>query len=178
MEVENSQFFLVISFCVSQKKWLFLGESFSSPESVCQWANAARSVTDGWGFDSPWQLLPLLAWFLLYCLCVFPNTRLCETAPLLQPRSTARHTALASLSCARCFGEFLWDAAFDNNFGEKFRGTTVRSNFAALQQHWRTIALKNGRLGDYLESNVATLTALGSSYSELLSITALGSGFG
>jgi hypothetical protein len=79
-------------------------------------------------------LLPLLAELVRYCLCALSNTHLCETARLLHPPSTA-HTVLASLACARCFGELLWDAAFGSNFGEQLWGTTVGSTFAALQQH-------------------------------------------
>ena len=36
---------------------------------------------------------------------------------LLYPPSTA-HTVLASLGCARCFGELIWDGACGSNFGE------------------------------------------------------------
>jgi len=40
---------------------------------------------------------------------------------LLRPPSTV-HTVLASLACAGCFGELLWDAAFASNFGVQFWG--------------------------------------------------------
>ena len=66
---------------------------------------------------------------------------------LLHPPSTA-HTVLASLGCARCFGELIWDAACGSNFGEQLWGTTVGSNFTTLQQHGRTIALNNDSFGE------------------------------
>jgi hypothetical protein len=62
------------------------------------------------------------------------------------------------------FGEQLWTAfwtsfeaasgnsfgvsAFGSNFEEQLWGATVGSNFAALQQHWRTVALKNDSFGE------------------------------
>ena len=58
---------------------------------------------------------------------VLSPTYLCDIVRLLHPPSTA-HTVLASLACARCFGELLWDAVFGNNFGEQLWG-------ADLQQH-------------------------------------------
>jgi len=83
--------------------------------------------------------LPLLAELARYCLCALSNTHLCETARLLHPPSTA-HTVLASLACAHCFGELLWDAAFGSrkqlwraalgilgsNYGEQLCGFASR----------------------------------------------------
>jgi hypothetical protein len=50
---------------------------------------------------------------------------------LLYPPFTV-HTALASLACARCFGELLWEllwgTAFGSNFGEQLWGIAVGSN--------------------------------------------------
>ena len=45
-------------------------------------------------------------------------------------------------------GTALEFSAFGSNFEEQLWGATVGSNFAALQQHWRTVALKNDSFGE------------------------------
>ena len=76
-------------------------------------------------------LLPLLAELVRYCLCALSNTHLCETTRLPHPPSTL-HTELASLACARCFGEQLcgFAAALTNNcFEERWLWGVAASNF-------------------------------------------------
>ena len=47
------------------------------------------------------------------------------------------YTRFVFLACARCFGKFLWVAAFASDFGEHLCKTIMKRKFAALQQHCR-----------------------------------------
>ena len=99
---------------------------------------------------------------------------------------------LASLACARCFGEFLWDAAFGSNFGEQLWEATLRhcssltNNCFEERQFWG-IALDSNfgkqlsatTLGSFGEQlfGAAFDTTLGSGFGEQLSEAGLGSSF-
>ena len=46
------------------------------------------------------------------------------------------------------FGNFFGTRLFGNNFEKKLWGIIAGSNFAALQQHCRIVALKNDSFGE------------------------------
>jgi len=50
----------------------------------------------------------------------------CKMIRLLHPFTV--YTALASLACARYFGELFWDTVFGSNFGEQLWGIAMGSN--------------------------------------------------
>ena len=58
---------------------------------------------------------------------------------------------LASLACARCFGELFWDAAFGSNFEEQLWGTILGEQFcgfvAALTNNSKHLFLRTMALG-------------------------------
>ena len=124
-----------------QNRSVFLRFSFygPSPGPVSQSHDGPSRFSPGFRFPlGPSQA----AASYCYCLClpslcaIFSVLFLIRTSARLPACCTRLlpHT-LCLLPCARCFGEILWDA----NFGEQLWGTTLGSNFAALQHHWRTV---------------------------------------
>jgi len=75
---------------------------------------------------------------------------------------------LASLACARCFGELLWDATFYSNFGEQALGNNSGEQFCGF-----TAVLTN----NYFEERQLWGAALASNFGQLLSATTLGGSF-